>query len=113
MKPAREVLEPTPRLVAEIAPEDLPLQRVYARVKVRPDSLFMTQPMGGGALDEISWGRTLDEAKRVAAHLRSFDFPAGTRIGILAGNCAQFIIADLAIWIAGHVSVAIYSTANA
>ena len=109
--PERDAL--SPRLRPAIAPEDLPLQRVHARVKQRPDSIFMTQPIGGGAVDDISWGRTLDEAKRAATHLRSLALPAGSRIGILSGNCAHFLIADLAIWMAGHVSVALYSTANA
>src|SRR3546814_5257786 len=46
----------------------------------------------------------------MAAHLRSFGWPAGSCIAILSKNCAQWLIADFAIWIAGHVSVPIYPT---
>src|SRR4051794_9791821 len=100
MQPAFQVQIPgerAPRLLAPIEPEDLPLQRVYQRAKVRPDSIFMTQPVAPGQTEDISWGRTVDEAKRAAAYLRSLNFPAGSRIGILSGNCAHFLITDLAI----------------
>lgn len=55
----------------------------------------------------------MDEARRMAAHLRSLGFPPGSRIAILSKNCAHFILSDLAIWMAGHVSVALYPTLNA
>src|SRR3546814_15904084 len=46
----------------------------------------------------------------MAAHLRSVGWPAGSCIAIRSKNCAQWLIADFAIWIAGHVSVPIYPT---
>ena len=93
--------------------KDLLLQRAYANAKNYADRTYMTQPIGGGQVDVFSWARTFDEAKRMAAHLRSLDLPAGSKIAILSKNCAHFILADLAIWMAGHVSVAIYPTLDA
>jgi long-subunit acyl-CoA synthetase (AMP-forming) len=55
----------------------------------------------------------VDEARRVAAHLRSLELPPRSNIAILSKNCAHFIMTDLAIWMAGHVSVALYPTLNA
>lgn len=92
---------------------DLPLQRAYGWARTQPDAVWLTQPIGGGRLDEITWGRAVDEAKRVAAHLQSLGFTPGSRIVILTKNCAHFILADLAIWMAGHVSVPVYATAGA
>ncbi len=89
---------------------DLLLQRAYRWEKERPNDLYMTQPMGKGEVETFSWKRTLDEARRMAAHLQSLDFPPGSQIAILSKNCAHFIMSDLAIWMAGHVSVALYPT---
>jgi long-chain acyl-CoA synthetase len=94
----------------EISSADLPVERVLNWAARRPDQVFLTQPLAGGKLDEFSWARVADEARRMAAHLRSLDFPPKSQIAILSKNCAHFFIADLAIWMAGHVSVAIYPT---
>jgi long-chain acyl-CoA synthetase len=52
----------------------------------------------------------MDEARRMASYIAAQNLPAGSRIGILSKNCAHFIMSDLAIWMAGHVSVALYPT---
>jgi long-chain acyl-CoA synthetase len=89
------------------------LDRAYHWEATTPVRLYMTQPIGGGRVDAYSWQRTLDEARRMASYLRSLELPAGSRIAILSKNCAHFILSDLAIWMAGHVSVALYPTLNA
>ncbi len=99
--------------MAQESNNELLLECVYRHARERPDVIYMTQPIGGGRVDEFSWARTLDEAKRMAAHLRSMNFPPGSQIAILSKNCAHFMLADLAIWMAGHVSVALYPTLNA
>jgi long-chain acyl-CoA synthetase len=55
----------------------------------------------------------MDEARRMAAWLQAQNWPPGARVAILSKNCAWWIMADLAIWMAGHVSVPIYPTLNA
>ena len=49
----------------------------------------------------------------MAAHLQSRGFEPGARIAILSKNCAHFIMAELAIWMAGHTTVAIFPTETA
>jgi len=78
-----------------------------------PDRILLTQPVGGGQVVDITWGEALDQAQRMAAHLRSLGFPRGARIAILSKNCAHFIIAELAIWLAGYTTVAIFPTETA
>ena len=75
-----------------------------------PDSLWMTQPTGGGAVKEFTWKEGMDEARRMASHLRSLDLPEKSNIAIFSKNSAWWILADLAIWMAGHVSVPLYPT---
>ncbi len=96
-----------------LKPEELLLQRGYAHLEERPDATYMTQPIEGGKVETYSWARTFDEAKRVAAYLRSLELEPGSKIAMVSKNCASFIIVDLAIWMAGHVSVAIFPTLDA
>jgi long-chain acyl-CoA synthetase len=49
----------------------------------------------------------------MAAHLAAQDWPPRSRIGILGKNSAAWIMADLAIWMAGHVSVPLYPLQSA
>ena len=92
---------------------DLILDRAYAWERQRAQELFMTQPLGGGGTAQYTWERTLDESRRMAAYLQSFGFPPGSRIGLLTKNCAHFVMSELAIWMAGYVSVALYPTLQA
>jgi long-chain acyl-CoA synthetase len=98
------------RKFMQIEPSDLVLSRAYTWEKQRPDEIYMTQPLSGGAVRTYTWAQTLDEARRMAAYLQSFGFPPGSKIAILSKNCAHFVMTDLAIWMAGYVSVALYPT---
>lgn len=76
----------------------------------RPSAVFLTQPLGGGVVRDYTWREALDEARRMAAHLRSLELPPKSQIAILGKNSAHWILADLAILMAGHVSVPLYPT---
>ena len=91
----------------------LVLDDAYRWEKTTPNQLWMTQPIGNGELETYTWAQAMDQARRVAAHLKSLDLEPGSQIGLISKNCAHFIFADLAIWMAGHVSVALYPTLNA
>ena len=89
------------------------LDRVFDHEAAQPERVFLTQPVGGGEVIDYSWGRTLIEARRMAAHLQGLGLPRGARIAMLSKNCAHFIIAELAIWMAGGTTVAIFPTETA
>ena len=89
------------------------LDHVFDHEAAQPERVFLTQPVGGGEVVDYSWGRTLDEARRMAAHLRGLGLPRGARIAMLSKNCAHFVIAELAIWMAGGTTVAIFPTETA
>lgn len=89
------------------------LDAVYEWEANTPERVYMTQPLGNGESIDYTWAETMHQARRMAAHLRSLDLPAGSNIGLISKNCAHFIMCDLAIWMAGHVSVALYPTLNA
>ena len=64
----------------------------------------------GAAPRDYTWAQLMGETRRMAAHLQSLGFPPGSRIAILSKNCAHWLLADFAIWMAGHVSVPLYPT---
>lgn len=78
----------------------------------QPQAVYLTQP-AGGIVTDYTWAQVGEQARRMAAHLKSHKFAARSHIGILSKNCAHWIMADLAIWMAGHVSVPLYPTLNA
>ena len=90
------------------------LDYVFDHEAGHPDRIFLTQPVGERAGRSITtWAQTLDQSRRIAAHLQSRGFPRGARIAILSKNCAHFIMAELAIWLAGYTTVAIFPTEGA
>ncbi|MFZ2650764.1 MAG: AMP-binding protein [Burkholderiaceae bacterium] len=89
------------------------LDYVVEHESERADRVFLTQPLGGDKVADMTWAQTLDEARRMAAHLRGLGFGRGARIAILSKNCAHFIVAELAIWLAGYTTVAIFPTETA
>ena len=89
------------------------LDYVLDHVSRHPDRIYLTQPIGGGKVVDLTWSQVVDEASRMAAHLRSMGIPPGARVAILSKNCAHFIVAELAIWMAGCTTVAIFPTETA
>ncbi|MFI4981325.1 MAG: AMP-binding protein [Nevskiales bacterium] len=78
-----------------------------------PDAVYLTQPYPGGKVVDYTWREVADQARRMATYLQTLDLPAGSSIGLLGKNSAHWIMADLAIWMAGFVSVPLYPTLNA
>ena len=89
------------------------LDHVYDHEASQPERVFLTQPTGGGQVADYTWGQTLDEARRMATHLNSLGLPPDACVAILAKNSAYFFMAELAIWMAGGTTVAIFPTETA
>jgi len=91
------------------------LEWSYHWERTDPQRIFMTQPLGGSADNVRRWtfGEVMHESRRMAAYLQSLDLPARSQIAICSKNCCYWVMADLAIWMAGHVSVPIFPTLTA
>jgi len=85
------------------------LDYFYHWEKAQPNKVYLRQPFGDDFKD-FTWGETGNQARRMAAYLRSLNLPPRTNIGLVSKNCAEWIITDLAILMAGHVSVPFYPT---
>ncbi|MBL4723281.1 AMP-binding protein [Alloalcanivorax sp.] len=87
-----------------------PVQALEDRRRQQGDSVAMVQPLGGDQVRRYTWNEVADEAYRMAAYLKAEGIQAGDRVALVSKNCAEWIIADLAIWVAGGVSVPLYPT---
>ncbi|HEY3402130.1 MAG TPA: AMP-binding protein [Ohtaekwangia sp.] len=89
-----------------------PLEAFYHWESSTPDSPFLRQPING-QWHVYSYKTAGQGIRRIAAGIKSLQLPPQSNIAILSKNCAHWIMADLAIWMAGHVSVPIYPTFSA
>ena len=96
-----------------MATSKLLLDYVYAHESALADHVYLTQPLGKGVVVDYTWRQMMDQARRMATHLKSRGFEPGSRIAILSKNTAHFIMTELAIWMAGHTTVAIFPTESA
>lgn len=95
-----------------VSDDDLPLQSFYRWEREKAQQVYLSQPLGDGVVRDITWAQADDEVRRMAQWLKAQGWPAGSAVAILGKNSAHWILADLAIWMAGHVSVPIYPTFN-
>jgi long-chain acyl-CoA synthetase len=92
--------------------DQLPLERLALWVEKRPDAVWLSQPVNGQWHD-FTWAQVDDQARRMATALHALGCAPGDRVALLAKNCAEWIIADLAIMLAGLVSVPLYPLQSA
>ena len=88
------------------------LHALYYWAEQCPNKLYMTQPYADGTVEEITWKQAADQVSRMAAYLNGLELPERSNIAVLGKNSAHWMLADLAIWAAGHVSVPLYPTLN-
>lgn len=91
----------------------LALEHVYRWEKEKAQDIYLTQPLGNGQVKTYTWQQAVSEARKMANYLKTLNLPAKSHIALLSKNCAQWVMADWAIWMAGHVTVPLYPTLNA
>lgn len=75
----------------------------------QPEKVFLNQPFGN-EWRETTWGEAGQQARKLATYLNSLGLPPKTNIGLISKNCAEWMIADMAILMSGHISVPFYAT---
>lgn len=89
-----------------------PLAQFLKWEKEIPDQIFLRQPFEG-VWKTWTWAQAGDEIREIANGLRSFGFLEKSHIALLSKNCAQWIISDLAIMMAGYISIPVYPSLSA
>jgi long-subunit acyl-CoA synthetase (AMP-forming) len=87
------------------------LQSFLAQVKKHPEKTYLNQPVNR-QLEQYSWQEVEQQARKTAQFLREQGLKPGDRVAIFSKNCAHWFIADIAIMMAGLISVPIYHTAG-
>ncbi len=77
-----------------------------------PDNTHFVQPIDGGT-KTYTYRESGNEIRRIASALKALGYPPQSKIGLISKNCAHWVMSDLAILMAGYVSVPIYPTLGA
>ena len=86
-----------------------PVENFFHWEITTPDNIYLSQPLGQES-KQYSFKETGNQARRMASALKVLNLPEKSHIGIVSKNCAHWIISDLAIAMAGHISVPFYPT---
>ncbi|MCP4412882.1 MAG: AMP-binding protein [Gammaproteobacteria bacterium] len=89
---------------------DTPITAFLNHKKANPEKIFLRQPIKGEVI-QYSYADAALEVQCMAARLSKL--PPKSHVAIISLNCAHWVLADLSIMLAGHISVPIYPTASA
>jgi long-chain acyl-CoA synthetase len=89
-----------------------PLAMLYHWERMTPGKVYLKQPING-IWHEWTWQQVAGEVRQLATSLQALEIPPNSHIAILSKNCAHWIICDLAIMMAGHVSIPLYPNLQA
>lgn len=78
--------------------------KFYEWEKRFKDKPFLRQPFGN-QWEEYTWGEVGEYARKLATGLKSLGLRENAHIGLISKNCREWFIADLAIMMAGYISV--------
>ena len=78
----------------------------------KPGQLFLAEPVKG-VYKEFTWQQAGQQIRSMAAALNAMGYGKNDKIAILSKNCAHWIMADLAIGMAGCISVPLYPNISA
>src|SRR5476651_2572771 len=73
----------------------------------RAQKLFLAEPVKN-VYQTFSWEQAGEQVRRMAAALQQMGLGKDDKVAILSKNCAHWILADLAITMAGCISVPLY-----
>jgi len=80
--------------------------------KERPNEICTRQPYGDKWV-ELTYAEVGDQARRMASALHGMGLKKGSHIALISKNCYHWVIADIAIMMAGCVSVPLYPSLDA
>lgn len=78
----------------------------------QPNQLFLSEPVNG-VYKNFTWGEAGKQIRSMAAALNAMGLGKDDKVAILSKNCAHWMMADLAIGMAGCVSVPLYPNITA
>lgn len=89
-----------------------PLEAFLYWEKHIPDHIFLNQPVNGEMIS-YTFAKAGEEARKIASALKNYNLEEHSHVALLSNNCAHWIMADIAIMMAGCVSIPLYPSLNA
>jgi len=83
--------------------------KFYTNEVKHANDVFLRQPFGD-RWETYTWAEVGQMARKLATGLKSLGLREKAHIGLVSKNCREWIIADIAIQMAGYVSVPFYPT---
>lgn len=90
----------------------LPHQKFIQNVQSKPNDVFLRQPFQR-KWNEYTWKEVDHQVRCVANYLKDLGLEPGSKVAVISKNCAHWVMSDLAIIMAGYISVPLYPTINA
>ncbi|HVT34082.1 MAG TPA: AMP-binding protein [Nevskiaceae bacterium] len=84
-----------------------PVEALLQWAKERPNQPWLHQPVNG-VWNTTTWAQAEAQVRSMASALKNLGLPAGSAIAITGRNTAHWFLADLAIGMAGYISVGLY-----
>jgi len=84
-----------------------PLEMMYHWEAQSPHEIFLRQSLNS-QWQEYSWAQVVSQVRRLSTYIRSKSYTPGSRIALWSANSKDWVVADLAIMLSGHISVPIY-----
>ena len=84
-----------------------PVETLLQWAKERPNQVWLNQPIND-VWKAYTWAECEVQVRSMATALRNLGLPAGARIAISGRNTAHWFLADIAISMAGYISVGLY-----
>lgn len=88
------------------------LEKFYFYEKEQPRTLFLSEPVNR-LPRTFTWQQAGEQVRRMARVLSDMQLPPQSKVAIIGKNSAHWLLADLAIMMAGHISVPLYPTITA
>jgi long-chain acyl-CoA synthetase len=85
-----------------------PIELFYKWEKETPDRIFLRQPIKG-VWKTWTYAEAGQEARKIASGIIAHGISPRSHVAIISKNCAHWILSDLAIMMAGCVSVPLYA----
>lgn len=73
----------------------------------KPNQLFLSEPVNQ-VYQNFTWQSAGEEIRKMVTAIHSLGIKKGDKIAILSKNCAYWVMADMAIMMAGCVSIPLY-----
>lgn len=81
----------------------------YKLERTKPNVPFLFQPFGE-KWESWTYAEVGQMARKLATGLQSFGLPPKSHVGLVSKNCREWLVADIAIAMAGYVSVPFFPT---